>query len=295
MKNRLLPTLLGIFSVLPAQANNLGCLVEPSQIIEVGAPVIGVIERIDAERGDTVSKGQTLAQLQSDVERAALALATTRASAQAELLGAMKAHEFARRKQDRNDDLHQKQFISAQALDQTATESAIALQRIEQAREHQELARREHALAFAQLRQRIITSPIDGIVVDRYMSVGERVENKPLYKVASVNPLRVEVVVPAILIGRVRPGAEVAVKLGLPGAPELKAKVKIVDRVVDPASNSFRVRLELPNPRNAIPAGVRCTSDLSLSIDSQAPVVPGTFKRAERSAPAQRVLLTEPR
>ncbi len=295
MDNRFLLMLLGLFGVLPVQANNLGCLVEPSQIIEVGAPVIGVIERIDAERGDTVSKGQTLAQLQSDVEHAALALASTRAKAQAELLGAMKAHEYARRKQDRNDDLHQKQFISAQALDQTATESAVALQRIEQAREQQALAQREQALALAQLNQRVIVSPINGIVVERYVSVGERVENKPIYKVASVNPLRVEVVVPAILIGRVHPGAQVVVKLGLPGAPEVKAKVKIVDRLVDPASNSFRVRLELPNPRDAIPAGVRCAADLGLSIDSQAPAIPGDFKRAAKAAPAQRVFVNDPR
>lgn len=38
----------------------------------------------------------------------------------------------------------------------------------------------------------------------------------------------------------------------------LTAKVTLVDKVIDPASNSFRVRLILPNPGNRVPSGVRC-------------------------------------
>ena len=34
-----------------------------------------------------------------------------------------------------------------------------------------------------------------------------------------------------------------------------------VDPVVDPASGSFRVRLELPNPDLSIPSGLRCAVD----------------------------------
>jgi multidrug efflux pump subunit AcrA (membrane-fusion protein) len=32
----------------------------------------------------------------------------------------------------------------------------------------------------------------------------------------------------------------------------------VVDRVVDAASGTFRVRLELANPGNRIPAGIKC-------------------------------------
>ena len=39
----------------------------------------------------------------------------------------------------------------------------------------------------------------------------------------------------------------------------MKATVDVVDPVIDAASDTFRVRLLLPNPRNAIPAGVRCS------------------------------------
>ena len=44
------------------------------------------------------------------------------------------------------------------------------------------------------------------------------------------------------------------------------AAVKTVDRVIDAASNTFRVRLELPNPNGALPAGLRCKVDLGLKL-----------------------------
>jgi multidrug efflux pump subunit AcrA (membrane-fusion protein) len=37
-----------------------------------------------------------------------------------------------------------------------------------------------------------------------------------------------------------------------------KATVRIVDKVVDSASGTFGVRLDLPNPKGDIPAGVKC-------------------------------------
>ena len=44
------------------------------------------------------------------------------------------------------------------------------------------------------------------------------------------------------------------------------ATVKTVDRLIDAASNTFRVRLELPNPNGALPAGLRCKVDLALKL-----------------------------
>ena len=48
----------------------LVCLIQPSKIAEVGTSVTGVIEDIRVERGDYVKKGQVIAVLRGDVERA---------------------------------------------------------------------------------------------------------------------------------------------------------------------------------------------------------------------------------
>ena len=48
----------------------------------------------------------------------------------------------------------------------------------------------------------------------------------------------------------------------LPGAEPVQATVQHVDQVLDAASNSFRVRLSLPNPNNQLPAGLRCKAEV---------------------------------
>jgi hypothetical protein len=36
----------------------------------------------------------------------------------------------------------------------------------------------------------------------------------------------------------------------------------MVDKVIDPASNTFRVQLALPNPDLSLPAGLRCKAEI---------------------------------
>jgi multidrug efflux pump subunit AcrA (membrane-fusion protein) len=50
----------------------------------------------------------------------------------------------------------------------------------------------------------------------------------------------------------------------LPDTAPVQAQVSLVDKIVDGASNTFRVRLKLPNPKHALPAGLRCKADLGL-------------------------------
>jgi membrane fusion protein, heavy metal efflux system len=241
----------------------LGCLIEPDRVAEVGSPVIGVIETINVERGDRVRKGQVLATLRADVERASINVAAMRAQAEADVRGAQANFEFMRDKQARAEDLVKKNFISRQALDQARTETSVAEQRLAQAREQQRISQRELDLARAQLEMRSIRAPFDGIVADRYLWPGERVEEKPLLKLAKVDPLRIEVVVPAAMFGTLRPGSMLNVTPELSNVGTVTAKVVLVDTLMDAASNTFRARAELPNPNAALPSGLRCKAELA--------------------------------
>ena len=81
-----------------------------------------------------------------------------------------------------------------------------------------------------------------------------------------VDPLRVEVVLPAPLFGSVKAGATVMVTPEFPGAAPREAKVTLVDKLVDGVSNTFRLRLSLPNPGGRLPAGLRCKADLGAAV-----------------------------
>lgn len=236
----------------------LGCLIEPDKVADLGSQVIGVLDGLRAERGDFVKKGQILAQLRNDLERANADVARTRASTEADLRSAEASRDLARQMVQRAEALVSRNFIAQQALDQARADLRVAEQKVLQIREQLKVWGREVSVAEAQIGLRSIRSPFDGVVVERYLSLGERVEEKPVFRIARIDPLRIEVIVPAARYGTIRAGDVATVRPDLPGAVPLDAKVSVVDRVVDAASNTFRVRLSLPNPDHRLPAGLRC-------------------------------------
>lgn len=226
-----------LFSLLlagtvPVQAGEFECLLEPHTVVNVSSPVGGLLDAVNAERGDEVGKGEVIARLKSEVEQAAVELSRARA-------------EFGRRKMVRNEELIQEELISPSEKDELETESRVA--------------RLELAQAEAVLKQRTIRSPIDGVVVERFLSPGEFVQSEPILKIAQLNPLNVEVIVPVDRLGNIREGMEAVVKPQALIDRGFSAEVVIVDRVIDAASGTIGVRLELPNPGNRIPAGLKCT------------------------------------
>ena len=267
-------------SVLAQAPQHLGCLIEPHRVAEVGSPVIGVLESVHVERGDRVSKGQVVATLRADVERAAVGVAATKAQVAAEVQAAQANYELARRKFERAKDLQTRNFISSQALEQARAEADVAQQKLAQAREQRRIWGRELNLAEAQLELRTIRSPANGVVVERYLAPGERVEEKPIVRVATLDPLRVEIVVPAEQFGAIQAGSGFNVTPELPNAQPRFARVVLVDPVVDGPSNTFRARLELPNPNYEVPAGVRCRIELGQKVAAPLPAEPGVGKVA---------------
>ncbi|HVK54494.1 MAG TPA: efflux RND transporter periplasmic adaptor subunit [Burkholderiales bacterium] len=261
-----------------AMAAPLACLIEADKVAEIGSQSVGVIEKVNVERGDLVEAGQVLASLQAEVERASVSVAAVRAQAEADLKAAMAAQELMQRKVVRARELFGKKFVSQEAVDQAEAEARIASNRVAQAQEAQRVAQQELALTNTQLAQRSIRSPFSGVVTDRYRTEGERIEREPILRIAKVDPLRVEVIMPAAEFGQIRSGAAVSVNTDIPGIKDLKAKVTLVDRVIDAASNTFRVRLSLPNPDRRIPAGLRCKADFG-----SAPVA--YFDSTEQSRP----------
>lgn len=217
-----------------APAKPLDCLLEPSLEVKLGSAVDGIIAEIRVDRGASVRRGQPLVLLNSQLEAAAVDSARGKA-------------EFTRRKAERNDELFKQQLISEQDRDQLETEAKLAVL---------ELREREAAL-----RLRTISSPIDGVVVDRLMAPGDQISRAGgnILRLMRIDPLYIEVVAPAALFSRVRVGA--TAKVTVDGLGQLKpynAKVTVIDRVIDAASGTFRARLELRNPDHSIPAGLRC-------------------------------------
>lgn len=265
----------------------IGCLIEPDQSADIGTAVTGVIAKVAVERGDIVHAGQVLVTLRDTVERAQIGIARSRAQTEADIRAALANRVLADERLKRARDLHARKFISAQALDQAEAEHRVAVEKLAQARDFQQISQRELDLAQARLGERVLHSPFDGIVTDRYLSAGERVEDKPVLRVAKLHPLRVEIVLPNTLYGTVTPGMIADIEPDLPGLGVLNAQVTRVDKVMDAASNTFRARLTLPNADHAIPAGVRCQARFVDRHDTtEAAVRPASLTPSAPAAPA---------
>jgi RND family efflux transporter MFP subunit len=243
---------------LAVDSNPLDCIIEPYDVVEVGSPVTGLIEKIYVERGDSIEAGQVLAELESGVEKAAVALARVRAQMVDDVRSREAELDLGKRRQQRADELFERDALSLDELERLETDTELARLELKEARDNLELAQLELKQAIEALDRRTIRSPIPGVVAERRMSPGEVVDEETILTIAQIDPLRVEVILPAAMFGSIRPEMRAAV------VPELRedqvqlASVTIVDRVIDAASGTFGVRLELPNPDHAIPGGLHC-------------------------------------
>ena len=246
-----------------AVASGFECLLEPWQVVEVRAPVDGMIATIAVNRGDTIRKGQALVTLQSEAEKSAVESAAYRSRMEGQIAAARNRIDYATKKLARLADLQKQNFMSAQGLDEADAEKRLAESELQSAVEARELARIESQRAKELLALRTMTAPFAGVVVDRMLNPGDLAESgsgrKAVLKVAQIDPIRADVPLPASMFGQVRSGTK-AVVTSTVGGGRFDAIVRSVDRVIDAASGTFVARLEIANPRDLVPGGSRCNA-----------------------------------
>ena len=126
-----------------------------------------------------MKKGQIVAKLRSGVEKADVDLAQVQAG-------------YGKRKLERNQQLFAREQISANEKDEIETDMKKGEALLEE--------------AAAKLEMRNIRSTVDGVVVKRELAAGEYVGDKSILTIAQIDPLNVEVVVPARQYGSIVKG-----------------------------------------------------------------------------------------
>ena len=243
----------------PALAGEYACLIEPRQVLKLAAPVQGVIAAVDVDRGDHVKKGQVLARLDSDVEEATALLARVKAANDTAVESGRARLDFLKRKQGRNAQLRTTDAVSVAQLEEATADARVADATLRDAELNVVVARLEQRRAEGLLQQRRIISPIDGIVTERLLGVGEfRNDQAHVLTIAEIDPLRIEPFLPISTYGQVKRGDKAEIFPEAPVGGRYSATVTVVDQVFDAASGTIGVRLELPNPKDALPAGIHC-------------------------------------
>lgn len=235
------------------------CLMEARVTVKLGAAVTGLVKKVLVDRGDIVKEGQVVAEMESDVQSAIVAIARIRATNNFQMLGLQKRAEFLNRKVDRLQSLRKTEATSQVSVDEAQTEAFIAEHGAKEAQLSWKQAQSELERDEAALNLRIIKSPIDGVVTERLMYSGEyRHDSNALMTIAQIDRLNVEAFLPVSFYRQIKVGAVAEVRPDEPIGGVYKATVAVIDSVLDAASGTFRVRLTLPNADYQLPAGIRC-------------------------------------
>lgn len=268
--------LLGLFTSLfccNVHAVAFDCLIEPTQTVDIGSPVAGLLAKVHVRRGDKVHKGQIIANLESAAEIASVALARFKSEMTAPTITAENKIEFAKRKFERRRDMRAQNFMSAQEQDEAEGEMKQAESELKQAQESKEAAKLEWQQQNSLLKLRTLRSPFDGVVVDQILYPGEIVEpsgqKKAILKLAQLNPLRIYVILPLSSFGKISTGMKVDVIPEQPIGGQYTGTVDVIDQVINAASGTFGVFLKVPNPKLKVPAGVKCKAEFPIHIGSK--------------------------
>ncbi|WP_172807343.1 efflux RND transporter periplasmic adaptor subunit [Endozoicomonas ascidiicola] len=208
----------------------LSCLLEPSKSSELSSEVPGIIRELKVQRGDTVKKGQVLMTLKSAVEQAALNTARARL-------------DFAERKLQRNKALYKDKLISDHEQDELLTEKRLAKLQAEE--------------ALIRLHQREIKSPFSGVITDVDKEPGEYIDDTHFLQIVNLETLHAQVIFPANLYGEIN--KDMNVMLFTQGSEQVyPGLIKAIDPIIDAASDTFEITVEIDNEKQNLIAGSRC-------------------------------------
>src|ERR1700731_1137124 len=136
----------------------LDCVIEPQQLVKLATPVVGVIARIDVDRGDVVHKDQVLGKLEDGVEQAALKLARARGTNEFGVKAVKARLDYLRRKNARAGELMSKNIVTQAAAEEADSDANVAEQQLKEAELTLEVARLEVGHAEEALKQRTLIS-----------------------------------------------------------------------------------------------------------------------------------------
>lgn len=197
---------------------------------DVIAKVEGEIREVLTEEGDDVVAGQVMAHLDGDRLRLEL----------------NESHARLRKMQrdfERNKDLRGKGLLSEGDFEKLQFDL--------------EALQASYNLASLELDYTQIRAPIDGVVSERYVKIGNTIKvGDPLYRVTGLDPLVAYVHIPEREYRQIMAGQPVAIDIDALDNQRILAAVTRVSPIVDPATGTFKITIEIRDPERRIKPGM---------------------------------------
>ncbi|MGC4082664.1 MAG: efflux RND transporter periplasmic adaptor subunit [Vicinamibacterales bacterium] len=245
--------------------------------VEAVPKAAGRLETVNVKLGDPVVKGQRLAKLDDReiVEQVKQAKASFDVSA-ATIRQREADLKLAQTNLDRSRNLYERQLIPRQTFDDTDAKYQAALAALD-------LARAQYAQAQARLDElsinltnTVITSPVSGFVGRRSLDAGGWVTPNTTTFISVVDITTVRLVANVVEkdLRRINSGMKASVAVDAYPGETFTGRIAQVAPVLDPATRTAQIEVEIPNPNFRLKPGMYAKVDFVVEHKENTLVVP---------------------
>lgn len=277
---------------------------------EVSAEIPGRVVATPIERGSRVTAGAELIRIsaaevsaQADEAQANVAQIEARlgiAGGEAfevervpEVANAKAAHQLAVSELARARQLSEQKLLSASEFDQRAAQAEAAARQYDTARnaalqQYQSLvaARARASLAKKAVADAVVRSPFAGVVAERLVSAGDYVtKGAKVATVLRVDPLRVELTVPASFVSEVAVGRTVTLEVDAYPGETFTGLMRYVSPALNAESRALIVEAEVANQDGRLKPGFFATARIQQATSQTGLMVPSAAIRTVAGTP----------
>jgi len=257
---------------VPLDLSRYSGVAKASRELIVTAPVDGLLGQLPYEAGEAVAADDEIATMDDRVQRAVVEVARLRSQNEAALNSARESVAYYKLEVDRVSELVKQEAANTRELRTAEVQLAQAEAEVMNAQAQLEEAAANLALEQKRLELLHLRTPFDAAVMEVIAETGAAVRvGDPILRLAQLDPLEVELPLPATLYNRIRVGDRYALKASVPVENTLEATLTRRAAEIDPASDTFIVVFEIANPDASLPAGFRVHLKTHRPLDSSAP------------------------
>jgi len=222
--------------------------IEAERQVDILAKVSGQVVKLPVEEGDRVKTGDLLVQLDE-------------AELQIDFMQTKVSMETDKSMLERAQKMLEKNLIPAEQFETT--------------RMQYESSKAAHEAARLQLEYTSVRAPFDGVVTARNVELGQRVNvNQSLFQIADFNPLRAKIYVPEKDMGRIFEGQAAKITVEAQAGQEFLGSVSLLSPVVDPASGTSKVTIDIKDDRGRLRPGMFATVFIITETHKNALIIP---------------------
>ncbi len=268
-----------------AACQSLETFLEPARLVDISTPYRDRIIRIVVREKDHVNKGTLLAELETGVLRSKLQQVKQSAAVHSDIDSARALVLLRKNRLQLLKSLEKTGNVRPQELTTARTELSMAEADLQGALERQQLKRLEVTIIEAQIREKQLVSPIDGVIIKIYKQEAELLggsDIEPLLTIAQLDPLHAVFHITPALVRNLKQEQHIPLEVD---EKVVTGVVDLISPVIDAKSGTIAVRVIVPNTNHTLRSGSRCT--LTLNDTSGEPAHDQTTESTTGQSPLQ--------